>query len=225
MKTKAFTKTYGGRVVLRLPELSLNQGEITAVIGANGSGKSTFAKVLAGIEPADDRIRVISGITVGYMPQKSYAFRMNTGKNIALNGGSRKRAERLMSVLQIQNLERQQAKKLSGGETAKMALARLLMRPYDLLILDEPTASMDMESTAAAETLLKQYCRESGCTMLLITHSIQQARRMAGEILFLYQGKLAEYGSTDQILSNPADERTRRFLEFYDSHIIDGGRC
>ena len=215
MKTKAFTKTYGGRTVLNLPELNLKRGELTAVIGANGSGKSTLARVLSGIEPADGKTKVIPGVTVGYMPQKSYAFRMSTSQNIALNGTDRERAERLISALHLKNLEHLRAKKLSGGETAKMALARLMMRSYELLILDEPTASMDMESTLAAETLLEQYCRETDCAMLIITHSIRQARRVAGETLFLCQGELAECGSTDQVLSAPKDERTCRFLEFY----------
>ena len=215
MKTKAFTKTYGGRTVLRLPELTLKQGQLTAVIGANGSGKSTFARVLSGIEPADGKIKVIPGVTIGYMPQKSYAFRMSTSQNIALNGTDRERAKRLISALHLKTLEHQRAKKLSGGETAKMALARLMMRSYELLILDEPTASMDMESTLAVETLLERYCRETGCAMLIITHSIRQARRVASETLFLCKGELAECGSTNQVLSSPEDERTRRFLEFY----------
>ncbi|MBO5496699.1 MAG: ATP-binding cassette domain-containing protein, partial [Oscillospiraceae bacterium] len=82
MKTRAFTKTYARRVVLTLPELTLPEGKITAVIGPNGSGKSTFAKVLAGIEPADDRREILAGVTVGYLPQKSFPFRMSTEKNI-----------------------------------------------------------------------------------------------------------------------------------------------
>ena len=215
MKTAAFTKTFGQRTVLNLPELTLPEGKITAVIGANGSGKSTLAKVLSGIEPADGKVKVLNGVRVGYMPQKSYAFRMSVGKNISLNGKGPERAEKLISALQIGALQRQRAKKLSGGETARMALARLMMRSYELVILDEPTASMDMESTLAAEALLKEYCREIGCAMLLITHSIQQARRVADETLFLWQGELVESGPTDEVLSFPKDERTRRFIEFY----------
>lgn len=215
MKINAFSKTYGGRRVLCLPELTLERGKITAIIGANGSGKSTLARVIAGVEPADGKINIMPGVTVGYMPQKSYAFRMSTEKNITLNGKNRERATQLMSALQISDLRSSQAKKLSGGEMAKMALARLMMRSYELLILDEPTASMDRESTLATETLLARYCRENDCTVLLITHGIQQARRAADDIMFLDRGELAEYGSAEQILRFPKDERTRRFLEFY----------
>ena len=74
MKTTAFTKSYGKRVVLSLPELELLRGEITAIIGPNGSGKSTLAKVLAGIERADNNRSILPGVSVGYLPQKSFPF-------------------------------------------------------------------------------------------------------------------------------------------------------
>ncbi|MBQ9687327.1 MAG: ATP-binding cassette domain-containing protein [Oscillospiraceae bacterium] len=215
MRIAAFTKTYKGRLVLNMPETTLADGKITAVIGANGSGKSTLARVLSGIETADRKLHPLSGVAVGYMPQKSYAFRMSTERNIALNGGDAARRERLMNALRLQALGKQRAKKLSGGETAKMALARILMGRYELLILDEPTAAMDMESTLAAECLLADYCRESGCTVLLVTHSIQQARRLADEVIFLHKGEPVEQGETSTVLSTPAQPLTRRFLEFY----------
>ena len=215
MKTIAFSKTYSKRVVLNLPELELPEGQITAVIGPNGSGKSTLAKILAGIERADEKSPVLSGLSVGYLPQKSFPFRMSTEKNILTNGSDRARAARLMKALELEGLAGQSAKKLSGGETARMALARLLMRQYDLLILDEPTSAMDMESTLASEGLISDYCREAGCAVLLITHSIQQARRIAQQLLFLREGELIEQGETEPVLSAPTRAETKQFLEFY----------
>ena len=215
MKTAAFTKAYNGRVVLNMPETELERGKITSVIGANGSGKSTLARVLAGIEPADSKVRPLSGLSVGYMPQKSFAFRMSTAKNIALNGKDPERMKLLTDSLHLHSLSRQRAKKLSGGETAKMALARLLMGQYELLILDEPTAAMDMASSLAAESLLTDYCRENGCAVLIITHSIQQARRIADRVIFLCHGELVEQGNTEEILSEPKWGETRQFLRFY----------
>ena len=215
MKTIAFSKTYNKRVVLNLPELELPKGQITAVIGPNGSGKSTFAKILAGIEYADDKRPLLPGISVGYLPQKSFPFRMSTEKNILQNGNDRARAAELMKALDIGGLAGQSAKKLSGGETARMALARLLMGQYDLLILDEPTSAMDMESTLASERLIADYCHKTGCAVLLITHSIQQARRMARQVAFLHQGKLIEQGETDLVLSKPSQAETKQFLDFY----------
>ena len=215
MKTTAFAKTYSKRVVLSLPELELPSGRITAIIGPNGSGKSTFAKILAGIERADDKRPIISGVSVGYLPQKSFPFRMSTEKNILQNGNDPARARSLMTALGIGALAGQSAKKLSGGETARMALCRILMRRYDLLILDEPTTAMDMESTLAAEKLLQETCREQDCALVLITHSISQARRIADRVIVLHQGELIEQGDSADVLNEPKQEKTKRFLEFY----------
>ena len=215
MKTNAFSKTYNGRTVLTLPALELPTGQITAVIGPNGSGKSTFAKILAGIERTDDKKPILSGISVGYLPQKSFPFRMSTEKNILQNGKNLSRATKLMKMLGIDHLAKQSAKKLSGGESARMALCRILMRPYDLLILDEPTTAMDMESTLVAEKLIRQTSREQGCALMLITHSISQARRIADRVIVLHQGQLIEQGQSVQVLSKPKQEKTTHFLEFY----------
>ncbi len=215
MKTAPFRKSYGGGFVLDCPALELPEGQITAVIGANGSGKTTLSRVLAGIEPPDGGASPLPACRVGYMPQNSYAFRMNTERNIALGGGDAARAARLMERLQLTDLAKQRARRLSGGETAKMALARLLMGRYALLLLDEPCAAMDMESTLAAETLLADYCRETRSAVLLVTHSIPQARRLASRILFLCRGALAEQGPTEAVLTAPQSEETRRFLAFY----------
>ena len=215
MKTEAFSKSYGGCTVLELPALELPEGQITAVIGANGSGKTTLARVLAGIEPPDRNTRVLPPVTVGYMPQKSYAFRMSTARNVLLNGGDAQRAQALMRAMRIEPLSHRSAKKLSGGESARMALCRLLMGDYQLILLDEPTASMDMETTLAAEELIRDRCTRSGCAMLLITHSIQQARRIADRALFLAHGTLVEQGAAEQVLRQPQAIQTKRFLEFY----------
>lgn len=215
MKTEAFAKTYNGRKVLDLPAITLRSGAVTAVIGANGSGKSTMAKILAGIEAADGNKRAISSGRVGYLPQKPFAFRLSVEQNLALNGGDEKKRTELLEALGLMSLRRSRAKRLSGGETAKMALARSLLGTYDLLILDEPTAAMDMASTLAAEKLIANYASDTGCAVLLITHSIQQARRIADEVLYLEAGKLVEQGSAEVILNTPKEEKTRQFLEFY----------
>ena len=214
MKIAAFTKTYGGRTVLDFPGVELDPGKIYAIIGANGSGKSTFAKVLAGIEKADRKGRP-TDVSIGYMPQKNYAFRMSTRANLLLNGTDKVRADMLMDAVQIAHLADARADRLSGGETARMALARLMMRPYDLAILDEPTAAMDMETTLLSESLIGQYVQETGCTLILVTHSLQQARRIADQVLYFHKGILLESGSKEKILTDPTQPETRQFLEFY----------
>lgn len=215
MKLLPFSKTYDGRKVLDFPGTELEPGKIYAVIGANGSGKSTFAKILAGVLPADKKGKRLEGGIIGYMPQKNYAFRMTTRANILLNGTDEKRAERLMDAIQLRHLENKRADRLSGGETARMALIRLMMRSYDLVLLDEPTAAMDMETTLLSEKLILEYTRETACTMILVTHSLQQARRVADEVWYFHKGKLLETGPKEQVLQEPSRAETRQFLEFY----------
>ena len=215
MKILPFSKTYEKRTVLDFPGRSLEAGRIYAIIGANGSGKSTFAKILAGIAPPDRKGKLTEGGTIGYMPQKNYAYRMTTKKNILLNGKDAARAERLMDAIQIRHLENKRADKLSGGETARMALVRLMMKRYDLVLLDEPTAAMDMETTLLSEKLIVEYVRETGCALILVTHSLQQARRIADEVWYFHKGLLLETGSKEQVLNSPERAETKQFLEFY----------
>lgn len=215
MKISAFSKTYDGIKVLDFPGMELKPGTIYAIIGANGSGKSTFAKILAGVLKADRNGSLLDASSLGYMPQKNYAFRMTTKANILLNGKDEVRANELMDAIQIRHLENKRADRLSGGETARMSLARLMMRPYDAVILDEPTAAMDMETTSLSEDLIVQYVRETGCTLILVTHSLQQARRIADEVLYFHKGKLLESGPKKEVLYEPAMAETKQFLEFY----------
>ena len=215
MKILPFSKTYEKRTVLDFPGVELQPGKIYAVIGANGSGKSTFAKILSGILPADKKGKHVSGGTIGYMPQKNYAFRMSTKANILLNGKDAARAEQLMDAIQLRHLENERADKRSGGETARMALIRLMMKRYDLAILDEPTAAMDMETTLLSEKLIADYVKETNCSLILVTHSLQQARRVADEVWYFHKGKLLEAGTKEQVLVTPEKAETKQFLEFY----------
>ena len=215
MRIEAFSKTYGTSTILRFPEYMLVPGKICAVIGANGSGKSTLAKVLAGVEQPDGKRKRIVSDRIGYLPQKCFAFRMRLINNLLLNGNDKNRAFRLMDALQIRSLSQKRANRLSGGETARMALARLLMNSYDLVILDEPTVAMDMESTARAEELIRNYVHETGCALMLVTHSLQQARRMADDVIYLDKGALIESGAASTVLYSPEKEETRHFLAFY----------
>ena len=213
MKLQAFSKTYDGTTVLSFPGMELEKGKIYAVIGANGSGKSTFAKIIAGVLPADRNFFLEE--SVGYLPQKPYAFRMSVKKNILLTGDDEESAYNLMEALGLRHLEKKRADRLSGGETARMAMARLMMSAYRIVILDEPTAAMDMETTAAAEKLIQEYTQRTGCAMILVTHSLQQARRVADEVLFFHKGTLKEAGPKEQVLLTPRQPETRQFLDFY----------
>lgn len=215
MKIEAFSKTYDGVTVVDFPGASLNSGEIVAIIGANGCGKSTFAKIVAGVLPSDQRKKPLAVSSVGYMPQKNFAFRMTTRKNILLANNDPVRADVLMKTINLQHLADKQAHKLSGGETARMALARLMMKEYALVLLDEPTAAMDMESTLLAEQLIMHYVKQTRCALVLVTHSLQQAKRIADRIMFFKAGQLVEEGPKDTLLQTPSTPVLKQFLDFY----------
>ena len=140
---------------------------------------------------------------------------MSTRANILLNGKDSARAEKLMDAIQIRHLENKRADRLSGGETARMALARLMMKSYDMVLLDEPTAAMDMETTLLSEKLIVDYVKETGCALVLVTHSLQQARRIADQVWYFHKGKLLESGAVEKLLSAPDKAETRQFLDFY----------
>ena len=196
MKIQSFSKTYEERTVLNFPGMELHAGNIYAIIGANGSGKSTFAKILAGIIHADQKNALTDAGSIGYMPQKNYAFRMSTCKNILLNGTDAHRAEHLMDALHIRHLENKQAHRLSGGETARMALVRLMMGRYDLVILDEPTAGLDPKERVRFRNLIGQIGKDS--IVLLSTHIVSDIEHIADEVLMMKDGNLIYHGAWDE---------------------------
>ena len=100
---------------------------------------------------------------------------------------------------------------MSGNEAAD----KLEKGRYDLVLLDEPTAAMDMETTLLSEKLIVEYVQEFGCALVLVTHSLQQARRIADEVWYFHKGVLLEAGAKEQVLTEPKMAETRQFLEFY----------
>lgn len=217
MEIHALSKTYQGKRVLDIPNFNFQPNTRYAVIGANGSGKSTLVRLLAGVIPAESGGSVSGGGSVGYMPQKSLGFHLSVWRNLRLgarDAQARERSARLAVELGLDALAKRDGGSLSGGETARLALARVLVRRWDTLILDEPTAAMDVSAAILAEECVLRYQRETGCTLILVTHAFGQAERMGEQILFLHHGRVWEHGPAEQVLHCPLRPETQQFLRF-----------
>ena len=145
---------------------------------------------------------------------------MTLRKNILLNkeknsSDNESRAEELIRAFELTALAAKNGSSLSGGETARMALARLMMKDYSLLILDEPTAAIDMNNTLRAEQVIREYTHRTQAAVLLITHRLTQAQRLSDTDLYLENGNLIEQGDTAAVLNEPSTVELRRFLDFY----------
>lgn len=225
MKIRKLQKMYDSRVVLKIDEFDFEKGKIYAVVGANGCGKSTFLKLLSHTVKSDDKSSEIDfdNQLVCYMPQKNYAFKTSTLKNVLLGSKNAKadtpQAFKLMRDMKIDHLAKQQASRLSGGETARMALCRIILTAAPVILLDEPTAAMDIESTLLSENLIRNYREKTGATIIMVTHSINQAKRLADEVIFMESGHIAEHGPTNDVLCNPQEKKTKEFLEFFSAEI------
>ncbi len=209
---KNLKKMYGERCVLDIENLTLEQGESLAVVGANGSGKSTLLKILAGI------IKPTCGTAfhpekVLYLPQKSYAFQGSVLENVCIGLKNQKaKALDMLESFELAELKDKKASSLSGGEMQRLALCRLMMRPCGLLLLDEPTSACDMQSAETVIANIKKYCSETGCTLILSTHSPAAAANSAQKMMILNNGRPEALGETAYLVNNPPSEWTERFI-------------
>lgn len=211
---------FGGRVVLEIPGLQFLPGRRYGLIGENGSGKTTLIRMLAGTSrPTSGIIEGLQGKKVGYLPQSPYAFSFSVLENVAMALDGRKDAKELaqkaLVAVGMESLVEARGERLSGGEAQRMALARVLVRSYDVLLLDEPTSSTDVRSMDLIETTLKEYVEKTQCTLIFSTHSPAQALRLADEVLYLEKGRLVEQGPAQELFHSPEDERTKAFLRHW----------
>ena len=213
-------KRYGAHVALHLPSLSVFEGELLAIIGPNGSGKSTLLRLLSGvIEPDAGTIRMdaVHRGDVGYLPQQPYAFDLSVLRNVelALEGeqAKTKRASEALERVGLLHLAKARANRLSGGETQRMAIARVLAQPRKLLLLDEPTASADIQAIDQIERAIRDYAEKTRCTVIFSTHMPSQAMRLSNRVLALDSGTIGELGETRQVLQEPQAESTQAFLK------------
>ena len=182
-----------GRLILGLEELRLEEGQSYALIGENGSGKTTLLRLLAGvIQATQGQIKGLAGLKLAYLPQKPYLFRMTVWENVALaakdSSDSTQSIQAVINAVGMQGFERQEAEKLSGGEAQRVAIARLLLLKPDLILLDEPTAPIDVRGREKIDAVIADYVLENGATLIFATHSLEQALKLADRVIKLEDG-------------------------------------
>jgi tungstate transport system ATP-binding protein len=215
------------RRVLDIENLKIEKGKITAILGLNGSGKTTLLECIANIrtptcgkiyyDGSDDFNKVKDNVAI--MQQKPYIFNMSAKENIVLglrfkgceSSVIEERLKRYVSYFDI-NFLNKNAKRLSVGELAKVALLRVVILERDLLLLDEPTANMDIESTLNAERLVLDM-KKRGTTVILVTHDLYQAQRITDTVVFMDKGRVIEINKGDEFFKNPRNELVKKLYE------------
>ncbi len=213
-----------GKRVIGPVDLTLGPGGITIIMGPNGAGKTSLLRALHGIE------RLSEGRVVWSAPQahrhqalvfqNAALLRRSVLDNIAfplrLDGVPRRTARETATVLAAEaglgDMLDRDAALLSGGERQKLAIARARIRNPQLLLLDEPCTSLDPRSTAEIEAMLLA-ARNAGVRIVMSTHLIGQARRLADEIVFVYEGRVVETARAVDFLAGPANMAARAYLE------------
>ena len=205
-----------GQRLIDSVDLKVQDPGISVIMGPNGSGKSLLLRLMHGlIEPTEGAILWAGTPMNGQIRrrqamvfQKPVLLRRTAAANITQRGS------RAFEALQLAGLERQAftpARVLSGGEQQRLCLARALSLDPDILFLDEPTASLDPASTLAIERLLID-AQHRGIKVIVVTHDVGQARRLAQDVVFLHHGQLIEYQSAPRFFERPESDVARSFM-------------
>jgi tungstate transport system ATP-binding protein len=215
----------GGVTVLDEISLTLGPGAPTVLIGPNGSGKTTLLRAAMGLIPATRGRITWAGRETSPPDRRAILFqrpvmlRRSAAGNVryALAAASvprsrrAQRAAELLADVGLEGLERRPARRLSGGEQQRLALARALARDPALLLLDEPAASLDPAATKAIEDIVRAVTAR-GVKVVMSTHDLGQAKRLAGDVVLLHRGRLIESGPAAEFFANPRTQEARTFI-------------
>lgn len=233
-------KSFGTHQVLRSVDLTVRAGEVVAVIGASGSGKTTVLRCLNGLEVADaGRLEVEGALAVDFatrpdrrvlnalrdrsamvfqhynlFPHLTVLENVTEGPVVVQRRPVREAREEALALLARVGLaDRADAYpfQLSGGQQQRVGIVRALALRPDLLLFDEPTSALDPELVGDVLALMRDLAAE-GWTMVVVTHELQFAREVAHRVVFLDEGAVLEEGPARQVLTDPAHERTRQFI-------------
>lgn len=216
---KNVAKTFDGIAALENINLKIDEGEILALLGPNGSGKTTLLKILAFIEkPTEGEVYFCGTKAVNknteqlrmestMVFQRTVLFSTTVYNNVAYGLRIRKlpkndieeQVNEALRLVKLEGFERRPAKKLSGGEQQRLALARALVLNTKLLLLDEPTANLDPKNAAIIEEAIAMANRESGTTVVIATHNMFQARNLPNRIVLMTSGRIDESGTPAEV--------------------------
>ncbi len=209
----------GKVTILDSVSLTISPGAPTVLIGPNGSGKTTLLRVLMGLlTPTSGR--VTWGGRENAPPerraivfQRPVMLRRSAEANVsyALGRDDPARIAELLALVGLSGLERRPARRLSGGEQQRLALARALARDPELLLLDEPAASLDPAATKAIEDTVRAVAGR-GVKVMMSTHDLGQAKRLAGDVVLLHRGRMIETGAASGFFANPRTDAARKFI-------------
>jgi tungstate transport system ATP-binding protein len=234
-RLRGVSKVYDGRQTLALDGLEIRQGEILALVGPSGAGKSTLLRLLNFLEeptagtvgfggqeyaagrsaPLSVRRRVTTVFQRPVLLQRT--VEANVAYGLRLRGGQKakgvdQRVARTLQEVGLAGLARAQARTLSGGEAQRVALARAMVLEPDALLLDEPTANLDPYNVGLIEQIVRRLNQEHGTTIVLVTHNVFQARRLATRVALLLEGRIVEVQDVQDFFEHPQDPRTAAFV-------------
>ncbi|OSN07485.1 glutamine ABC transporter ATP-binding protein GlnQ [Lonsdalea iberica] len=233
---KNVSKHFGKTQVLHDIDLKINQGEVVVIIGPSGSGKSTLLRCINKLEEITSGELVVDGLKVndpkvderlirqeaGMVFQQFYLFpQMTALENVAfgpirVRGASKEEAEKqamaLLKKVGLSERAHHYPSELSGGQQQRVAIARALAVKPKMMLFDEPTSALDPELRHEVLTVMKDLAEE-GMTMVIVTHEVGFAQKVASRLIFIDKGRIAEDGDPDTLISHPPSERLREFLQ------------
>jgi polar amino acid transport system ATP-binding protein len=235
IRLEAVRKSFGDNLVLDGIDLDVAPGEVLVVIGASGSGKSTLLRCVNLLEPLDSgRIffegKEITGNTtdvsgvrqrIGMVFQQFNLFpHLTVLDNVTLAArrirkmrrkNAEARAHELLAQVGLEAKAGQHPHQLSGGQQQRVAIARALMMEPHVMLFDEVTSALDPELVGEVLLVIRELARQ-GMTMIVVTHEMQFAREVGDRLIFMDEGRIVEEGVPADVLDQPQEERTRRFL-------------